>query len=92
MDFNFDFTHIKYLINNECHICTKIFLKEDTQYFKYGEAYTLKEVLYAETKEDKRKKIWVVSSKNPNIHIHVDINDFGDESDLRETKIKKIYE
>jgi hypothetical protein len=90
MDFNFELPHIKYLINSEeCQVCVKIHLKEDSPNFKYGEAYLLQEVLYAETKEDKREKILIFKDKSK---IHVDVNDFGDESDLRELKIKKILD
>lgn len=91
MEYNFKLPHVKYLWTADYVTSRKIYLKENHSAFKQGEFYTLTQVLYSETEKEERKKIWIYDYDNGK-RIHVDINDFGDESDLRELKIKKLYE
>lgn len=54
-----------------------------------GQKYKLRQLLYAEKREDKRVKVWVCNDNDDKI-IQINFNKFGDFSDLRDSKIKKI--
>lgn len=54
-----------------------------------GQKYKLRQLLYAEKREDKREKVWVCNDNDDKI-IQINFNNFGDFSDLRDSKIKKI--
>lgn len=54
-----------------------------------GQKYKLRQLLYAEKREDKRVKVWVCNDNEDKI-IQINYNNFGGFSDLRDSKIEKI--
>ena len=93
---SFKFPHIKYIADDGYkHDRFGMYLggepEENHSRLTVGKSYKLRTVMYAESVNDKRERVWVCSDdENKGKLCRIHLKNFGDISDLRDRKLKEI--
>lgn len=88
---SFQLFHVRYISDNDPITELYYLGGENSENLTIGQKYKLRQLLYAEKREDKRVKVWVCNDNNDKI-AQINYKNFGKFDDLRDSKIKKIIE